>query len=79
MTKEEVLIYGMIIQADIFKDGHGTTEKDEELHQKALFEVYGVKNDMSKEELEKLQDELENDKKELLERYRSIASSYYGT
>lgn len=78
MTKEEVLIYGMIVEADIFVDGHGTTDEDEDLNHKALLKVYGITSNTSDEEKKRKQEEFETDQKELVKKYRKKALDFLG-
>ena len=70
MSKDDVLIYGMIIQADIFEDGHGTSEEDEKLLKSGLLNAYGATEETSEEELKRIDELLEEDKKKLLLTYR---------
>lgn len=73
MTKSEVLIFGMLLQADIFQDGHGTTENDNELLQNLLFKTYGVTEESFDAELVKADELMQEDKKKLVEEYRKKA------
>lgn len=72
MTKEEVILYGMIIESE----GHRTTTQDEELLRKALFKAYGAKEDATEEELKTLQHELEQHTQAVVDNFREKARSF---
>lgn len=72
MTKEEVIVYGMIIESE----GHRTTNQDQELLRKALLKAFGAKEDASEEELQTLQNELEQHTQTLFENFREKARSF---
>lgn len=78
MNKKDILLFGMMLEADIYVDGIGTTEGDEELIKKALFKVYGATESSTEEQLEKLQEELEQDNKLLVIEYREKIKQYLG-
>jgi 3-dehydroquinate synthetase len=76
MTKNEVLIYGMIVEADIFEEGHGTNEDDEKRVRALLFKTYGVTEESPVEELEKTDKILDEDKKKLAKEFREKAINF---
>ena len=76
MSKKDVLIFGMIVQADIFKEGHGTLKDDHDLLQSAVLKAYGASEDMPESELITLDSIYEKDKKELTKEFRDIIKKY---
>ena len=40
--KKDLLLFGAILESDIYDDGYGITEDDERLLRVALMKVYGV-------------------------------------
>jgi len=53
MTKTEILIYGALLESDMYTDGYGSTDEDTELLKKALKKIYGVAEGVSEEDLKK--------------------------
>lgn len=76
MSKNDVLIFGMILQADIFEDSHGTNEEDEQLLTDSLMKAYNTSEDASDEEMITLEKHLEEDKKKLVLEFREKLTSY---
>lgn len=70
MDKKDLFIFGMILEGDIYADGFDTTKEDRELLQKALFKAYGVTENSTKEELIRLQAELEENSLKYIQEYR---------
>jgi len=70
MKLNDLLIFGMILQADIFEDGHGTTKEDEVLMQKALMKYFDMTEDAPIEEKNAIDAKLERCAKELTETFR---------
>ena len=75
MTKTEILLYGALLESDMYADGYGSTEEDAELLQKALMKVYGV-TDKNSEEASKADDQIYEDMKNLVVELRSKAKEY---
>lgn len=77
MSKNDVLIFGMILQADIFEnDGHETMEEDEQLLSNSLLKVYGASEAVTDEEMITLEKQLQDDKKKLILEFREKVSAY---
>lgn len=71
MNKEDVLLFGLMLQADIFVDGIGTIKDDEMLYRNAALKIYGVSDESSEEEIETAEQALKEDVKELVKSFRN--------
>lgn len=71
LKKKEILIFGVLLQGDIFVDGYGTTEEDHELMKEALKKAYNVDDSTPEEIKENMDEEIEEDMKKLLVEYRN--------
>jgi len=52
MTKTDILLYGALLESDMYADGYGSTDEDTELLQKALKKIYGVAEGASRDVLD---------------------------
>ena len=77
MTKTEVLLYGALLESDIYADGYGSTEEDTELLQNALKKIYGVTEETSEDAI-KAENQIHEDMKNLVVELRSKAREYLG-
>jgi len=77
MTKTEILLYGALLESDMYADGYGSTEEDTELLQKALMKVYGV-IDKTSEDAVKAENQIHEDMKNLVVELRSRVKEYLG-
>ena len=79
LNKKDVLIFGMILEADMYKEGFGTTKEDEKLLRKALQKVYKVSDDSSEEIKDKTEEQFEKDQKDLTIEYRRKVEKFLVT
>jgi len=77
MTKTDILLYGALLESDMYADGYGSTDKDTELLQKALMKVYGVA-DKNSEKAVKAEKQIKEDMKKLVVEYRVMINEYLG-
>lgn len=77
MTKTDILLYGALLESDMYVDGYGSTDEDTELLQKALMKVYGV-TDRESEEAQKAEEQMNEDMKILVVEFRAKVSEYLG-
>lgn len=70
MCKKDIFVFAMILEGDIYEDGYGTTKEDKKMLRKALFKAYGADENTSKEELLKLQDDVDADARNFIQEYR---------
>ena len=75
MTKTDILLYGALLESDMYADGYGSTEEDTELLQKALMKVYGV-IDKTSEDAVKAENQIHEDMKNLVVELRSRVKEY---
>lgn len=73
MTKKEALIYAVLINGDIYKDGYGTTNEDEKLLNKILKTMYNITENSSDDDKIKADNQIEEDIKALVIEYRGKA------
>lgn len=66
LTKTDVLLYGALLESDMYVDGYGSTEEDGELFHKALMKIYGINEDTAKEEQLEAEKCLKDDLKALV-------------
>ena len=78
MTKTDILLYGALLESDMYADGYGSTDEDTELLQKALKKTYGVTEDDSRDILEKAEEQMKNDLMSLVIEFRSKVTEYLG-
>ena len=60
MTKTDILLYGALLESDMYVDGYGSTDEDTELLQKALKKIYGVTEGDSRDVLEKAEEQMKS-------------------
>lgn len=75
MTKTEILLYGALLESDMYADGYGSTDEDAELLQKALMKVYGVTDKTSDDAL-KAEKQIHEDMKSLVVEFRCKIKEY---
>jgi len=76
MTKTDILLYGALLESDMYADGYGSTDEDVELLQKALKKVYGVEEGVSHDVLEKAEEQMQSDIKKLVIEFRNKMTEY---
>jgi len=76
MTKTEILLYGALLQCDMYEDGYGSTNEDVELLQKALKKVYDVTEETSEEYILKVEGKMNDDMKKLVVEFRNRVTEY---
>jgi len=77
MTKTDILLYGALLESDMYADGYGSTKEDTKLLQKALMKVYGV-SDTNLEEALKAEEQIHEDMKKLVVEFRFKINEYLG-
>jgi len=78
MTKTDILLHGALLESDMYTDGYGSTEKDEELLQKALMKVYGVTKVSLRDDLLKAEKQMKSDLMNLVVEFRGKMEEYLG-
>lgn len=78
MTKTDILLYGALLESDMYSDGYGSTDEDTELLQKALKKTYGVAEGASRDVLEKAEEQMKSDLMNLVIEFRSKMAEYLG-
>jgi len=78
MTKTDILLYGALLESDMYSDGYGSTDEDTELLQKALKKIYGVTEETSEEDVWKVEKQMNDDIKKLVIEFRGRVSEYLG-
>jgi len=78
MTKTEILLYGALLESDMYSDGYGSTDEDTELLQKALKKIYGVAEGCSRDILEKAEEQMKSDLMSLVMEFRGKMAEYLG-
>lgn len=63
-------MFGLMIEADMFEDGIGTTKEDEDLFREVSLKVYGLTNESTDEEFEKAEEVQMQDVKNLVKVFR---------
>ena len=76
MTKTDILLYGALLESDMYADGYGSTDEDTELLQKALKKIYGVTEGASRDILEKAEEQMKNDMRKLVIEFRGKMAEY---
>jgi len=76
MTKTEILLYGALLESDMYADGYGSTDEDTELLQKALKKIYGVTEETPEEDVWKVEKQMNEDMKKLVIEFRSKVTKY---
>jgi len=79
MTKTDILLYGALLESDMYTDGYGSTEEDGELLQKALLKVYDISEDATEEDKLKTEKLLKNDLKALVIEMRGKVTEFVGS
>lgn len=70
MSKEEVLTFGLILEAGDWVNEIETTEEDLELYRKAAYKVYGLTEKSAPEDFELAEEKQKEDLNLLLEPFR---------
>ena len=78
MTKTYILLYGALLESDVYVDGYGSTDEDTELLQKALKKIYGITEGCSRDVLEKAEEQIKSDLMSLVVEFRSNMVKYMG-
>jgi len=78
MTKTDILLYGALLESDMYADGYGSTDEDSELLQKALKKIYGVTEGDSRDILEKAEEQMKSDLMSLVVELRGKIAEYLG-
>ena len=78
MTKTEILLYGALLESDMYADGYGSTDEDTELLQKALKKIYGITKGCSRDVLEKAEEQMKSDLMSLVIEFRGKMAEYLG-
>jgi len=78
MTKTDILLYGALLESDMYVDGYGSTDEDTELLQKALKKIYGVTEGASRDVLEKAEEQMKSDLMNLVVEFRGKMEKYLG-
>jgi len=76
MTKKEILLYGSLLESDMYTDGYGSTDEDTELLQKALKKIYGITEGDSRDVLEKAEEQMKSDLMSLVVEFRVKMMEY---
>jgi len=76
MDKNEVLLFGALLESDKWQDGYGSTDEDTELLQTALKKVYRVNDYALEEELQDTERQLNEDMRNLMIEYRDKIKNY---
>ena len=72
----DILIFGLILEGDIFANGLGTTREDEELYQQALKKYYEVDENADEETVKQINEKILADIKDMLDGYRDLVRKY---
>jgi len=78
MTKTDILLYGALLESDMYADGYGSTDEDTELLQKALKKIYEVAEGSSRDVLEKAEEQMKSDLMNLVIEFRGKMAEYLG-
>jgi len=76
MTKTDILLYGSLLESDMYAVGYDSTDEDTELLQKALKKIYGVTEETSKEDQLKVEDQIDEDLRNLVIEFRDKVIEY---
>jgi len=76
MTKATILLYGALLESDMYEDGYGSTEEDVEILQKALKKIYGVTEETSEEDVLRVEEQMNEDMKKLVIEFRAKINEY---
>ena len=76
MTKTEILLYGALLESDMYADGYGSTDEDTELLQKALKKIYGITEGCSRDVLEEAKEQMKSDLISLVVEFRGKMVEY---
>jgi|SRR5690625_730851 len=76
MNRRDIAIYGALVEGDIFEEGYGTTEQDEELLLEASKKIYGVISNSSEEYLKQAEKEIKTHLNVLVKEYREKAKEF---
>ena len=78
MTKTDILLYGAILESDMYEGGYGSTDEDTELLRKALKKIYGVTEETSEEDVLMAEERMNDDMKNLVVVFRCRVAEYLG-
>ena len=78
MTKTEILLYGTLLESDMYTDGYGSTDEDTELLQRALKKTYGVTEGALQDVLLKAEEQMKSDLINLVIEFRGKIVEYLG-
>ena len=78
MTKTEILLYGALLESDMYTDGYGSTDEDTELLQRALKKTYGVTEGALQDVLLKAEEQMKSDLINLVVEFRGKIVEYLG-
>jgi len=78
MTKTEILLYGALLESDMYTDGYGSTDEDTELLQRALKKTYGVTEGALQDVLLKAEEQMKSDLINLVIEFRGKIVEYLG-
>ena len=76
MDKNEVLLFSVLLESDMFAGGYGTTEEDARLLHGALKKIYNVADDTPDEELKSADKQMYEDIKNLVIEMREKFKQY---
>lgn len=71
LNKKDVMMFGLIMEADLSEDGFGTTYEDYQIYRKAFLEAYGITDDSP---VEKVIEAESNQKKDVIELVSTLRS-----
>jgi len=76
ITKTGVLLYGALLESDMYVDGYGSTDEDTVLLKKALKKIYGIGSEFTKDEEEACEKQLNADLKALVIEMRGLVTKF---
>lgn len=76
LTKKDILLYGALLESDMYVDGYGSTDEDTVLLKKALKKVYGIGSEFTSDEEAACEKQLNEDLKALVVEMRGLVTSY---
>jgi len=73
-----MFLVATLLESDMYADGYGSTDEDTELLQKALKKIYGVIEGDPRDILEKAEEQMKGDIKNLVIEFRGKMEEYLG-
>lgn len=73
---EKILLFGIMLEGDIFVEGIGTTVEDEILYKKAMTKWFNVDENTPEETFKILDGKIDEGMKELVKKYRGMLKEY---